>query len=805
MANPTSTAVPDSNDPAMPPNEALALFQQALDVAATGLTFCSRDLCYVMANQTYAELAGLPIGEIVGRPIVEVMGEKGFDVIRPYVERVLAGARVEYETELPWAARGMRWIRVAYTPKLRDDGVVSGWFATVTDMTERKRAEAALARTAAELQALVSTTAEMVWKAGLEGTPAEDSPSWRSFTGQTCEEWFGHGWLNAVHPEDRARTRRTWSAALSKGTIYENQYRIRHVSGEWRWTSARATPIFDEHGRLTGYIGMNSDITERVQAEQALRRSEAQFRAAAEALPGMLFVSDSNGRNTYVNSGYCTYVGCTAEELFDLEYTKIYHPDDAERVWRAWYETVKNGEPFSAEYRFRRHDGEYRWHLVRARPVRSANGEIEYWVGTATDIHDRRVWEDRLSQLNSELETRVREAVRERSEAQGRLAHSQKLEALGQLAGGIAHDFNNVLQAIQGAAELIERRADNSDQVRHLAQAASQASKRGSAVTQRLLAFARRADLKAEPIEAAELLSEMREILSHTLGTTIEVQVRAAPELPPFVADRNQLETVLVNLATNARDAMSSSGRLSLSADLDVVPNRLGSEGPLKPGAYVRLFICDTGPGMAPELLAHACEPFFTTKAPGSGSGLGLAMARGFAEQSGGALLIESPPENGLTVNLWFPVAENIATKPESRKYAPDSDAPGGRVRVMFVDDEDLIRSVVGEGLAEAGFDVLSVGSGSEALALLNRSEAPDVLVCDLSMPSMDGLAVIREARRLRPQLAAILLTGYTTELASNEEFSMMRKPVTIQALAERIGVSIAQRGPLASRCLAGS
>jgi nitrogen-specific signal transduction histidine kinase len=317
--------------------------------------------------------------------------------------------------------------------------------------------------------------------------------------------------------------------------------------------------------------------------------------------------------------------------------------------------------------------------------------------------------------------------VRERENALEKLAHSQKLEALGQLAGGIAHDFNNVLQAIQSAAELIERRADNPGQVRSFAQLASQASKRGSAVTQRLLAFARRADLRAEPIEAAELLSNMKEILSHTLGAAIEVRVRVAPELPPFVADRNQLDTVLVNLATNARDAMSSSGMLSLSADLEVVPNRPRSKGPLEAGAYVRLSVSDTGPGMAPQVLARACEPFFATKLPGSGSGLGLAMARGFAEQSGGALAIESLLEKGLTVSLWFPVAENKATKPEADICTQGPGAPRGRIRVMLVDDEGLVRRVVGEALAEAGFDVLSAELGSEALALLDR-EAPDVL-----------------------------------------------------------------------------
>jgi PAS domain S-box-containing protein len=402
-----------------------------------------------------------------------------------------------------------------------------------------------------------------------------------------------------------------------------------------------------------------------MQAEEALRQSEAQFRATADALPGLLFVTSSEGRNRYVNSGYCAYAACAAGELLDFGYRKLLQPDDAERSWRLWRETVKKGEPLSAEYRLRRHDGEYRWHLVRALPVRGADGEIEYWVGTATDIHDRRGLEDTLFRLNSELEARVREAVRERENALEKLAHSQKLEALGQLAGGIAHDFNNVLQAIESAAELIERRADNPGQVRSFAQLASQASKRGSAVTQRLLAFARRADLRAEAIEAAELLSNMKEILSHTLGAAIEVGVRAARELPPFVADRNQLDTVLVNLATTPATPCQAAGCCPCQLTWKSYQIGRAQRGRLKPAAYVRLSVSDTGPGMAPEVLARACEPFFTTKLPGSGSGLGLAMARGFAEQSGGALAIESPLEKGLTVSLWFPVAENKATKPE--------------------------------------------------------------------------------------------------------------------------------------------
>jgi nitrogen-specific signal transduction histidine kinase/ActR/RegA family two-component response regulator len=395
--------------------------------------------------------------------------------------------------------------------------------------------------------------------------------------------------------------------------------------------------------------------------------------------------------------------------------------------------------------------------------------------------------------------------VTEQRQMLTRLAQARRIEALGQLAGGIAHDFNNVLQAVQGGASLIEKRPNDPNGVRRVARMVFEAAERGSAVTRRLLAFGRRADLRTEAVDASALLADMREIFTHTLGAGVGVRVEAPPQLPPLLADKGQLETVLVNLGTNARDAMGGHGMLMLTACLDVLrkDTRLALAGTLKAGRYIRLSVSDTGTGMTPEVLARVTEPFFTTKAQGKGTGLGLAMARGFAEQSGGGLDISTEPGRGTTVSIWLPVATGAVASIPPRAEAPSSMGSGRRATVLLVDDEPLVRELTAEGLEGAGFSVIPADGGPAGLALLDAGEEVDVLVSDLSMPGMDGIAVIREAQRRRPGLPAILLTGFAGNAAElaiggavSGTFSLLRKPVTAEQLGERVAVLLEGASP---------
>ncbi len=337
----------------------------------------------------------------------------------------------------------------------------------------------------------------------------------------------------------------------------------------------------------------------------------------------------------------------------------------------------------------------------------------------------------------------------------------------------------------------------------HLARMVEDAAERGASVTRRLLSFARRGELRAEAVDAAALLADLHEVLAHTLGVGINVRMEAtSPGLSPLLADKGQLETVLVNLATNARDAMPRGGTLTLSAAEDVIERSGEAHGTADlppPGRYVRLALSDTGEGMAAEVLARASEPFFTTKPHGKGTGLGLAMARGFAEQSGGALAIRSMPGAGTTVTIWLPAAEAGAAAPGAAgRSAADGDAlrAASPPRVLVVDDEALVREVLAKGLEEHGYDALRASGADAALAMLDAGATVDVLLTDYAMPGTDGLTLIEQARRRRPGLPAVLLTGnaggqveakLSVGGVAGGVFSLLRKPVGADLLAERI------------------
>ncbi len=405
-------------------------------------------------------------------------------------------------------------------------------------------------------------------------------------------------------------------------------------------------------------------------------------------------------------------------------------------------------------------------------------------IGGVLDVATRRDAAAVLERDRAELERLVEARTRELAEAQTRLAHAQRMEALGQLAAGIAHDFNNVLQAIEAAADLIERKPDVQNLPRYL-RMAREATRRGSAISRRLLSFSQRADLETERVETARLIDEVAGILRRTLGLGVSIEIDCAPDCPAVLADRRQLETSLLNLAGNARDAMEGSGVLTLRARPDTPATAEDSRyrAHLRPGDYVRFEIADTGCGMSADVRARAAEPFFSTKPRGQGAGLGLSMARGFADQSGGGLRIDSEPGKGASVALWLPVAPPAATQ------AP-RETSAGRGRLLLVDDDPLVRELIGEQLRCAGFSVTVCGEGRTAIERLDSGLAVDLLLTDFSMPEMNGVTLAREARKRRPLLPVVVLTGYVSEAADaagDADFALLRKPIDSAALIGRV------------------
>ncbi|MCW8086287.1 PAS domain S-box protein [Sabulicella glaciei] len=685
-----------------------------------------------------------------------------------------------------------RWELV---PWRREDGTIGGVMLSSEVVTERVEARLRLAASEARFRAMADNAPALIWTTDENGCCTFLSRPWREFTGQPEVEGQGLGWLDAVHPEDRERTQAVFLDANARGAPYRVEMRLWNATrGDWAWVIDAASPWLDPDGRFLGYVGAAVDISERREAEARLAASEARFRVAVRAVSGILWTNNARGEMEGEQEGWAALTGQTFEEYQGHGWAKAVHPDDVAPSVAAWAEAVPKGEVFHFEHRVRRHDGAWRRFDIRALPVRSEQGEVIEWVGVHTDVTDQRESEAVLARGKAELERLVEERTRDLRETEARLAQALRVEALGRLAGGIAHDINNVLQAVQGAAGLMERRPGDEAATRRLARMTAEAAERGASITRRLLAFSRLGDLRADAIPPADLLADMGHLLAHTLGDAITVRIEASEALPPLLADRRQLETVLINFATNARDAMPEGGSLTFSARAVAAPGQDAPQG-LAAGRYVRLAIADDGPGMTPDILARVTEPFFTTKPQGQGTGLGLAMAKGFAEQSGGALAIESAPGRGTVASLFLPVAppSSVADKPGEAPRAPS------RGRILLVDDDLIVREVTAEQLLEDGYEVVSAASGAAALEMLGEV-APDLLLTDLSMPEMDGATLIREARARRPGLPALLLTGFAdraADLAQGGEngFALLRKPATAQELAASITLLLEKRG----------
>jgi signal transduction histidine kinase/ActR/RegA family two-component response regulator len=423
---------------------------------------------------------------------------------------------------------------------------------------------------------------------------------------------------------------------------------------------------------------------------------------------------------------------------------------------------------------------------------------------------ERRV-EERTAELrrfNEELELRIEERTRERELALAQLFEAQKMDTIGRLTGGVAHDFNNLLMAVLGSLTLLEKRLPEDAQTRRLLQNAIQGADRGKALTQRLLAFSRRQELKPQAVDLAQLVRGMEELLKRAVGHGIVFTSEFPDDLPPVLVDANQLELALLNVALNARDAMAEGGSVRITAEASTAAspatswrraaNGAGSFGDavgrsLPPGDYVRITIIDTGVGMDEATLAKATEPFFTTKGPGKGTGLGLSMVHGLAAQSGGLLRIHSEPNAGTLVELWLPRANCAPAVVMRAPDAPAQSKPVTPCRVLIVDDDTLVMTGTAAMVLDLGHTPVEAHSGAEALNLLDSGLKVDVVLTDHAMPSMTGLQLAGCIQEKFPGLPIILATGYAELPVDPMTLGIARlaKPCTQHEIAMAIHTAV--------------
>ena len=424
-----------------------------------------------------------------------------------------------------------------------------------------------------------------------------------------------------------------------------------------------------------------------------------------------------------------------------------------------------------------------RWYDVHAFPV---DDPALHRVGVLfNDVSDRKRAQVELERVNASLEQRIAAAIAEQQEAQAALRQSQKMEAMGQLTGGVAHDFNNLLTPIIGSLDLISRRPGNSDREKRLIDGALQSAERAKTLVQRLLAFARRQPLQPGPVDVAAVLHGIGDLASSTLGSQVSVLVQAPDDLPPALADANQLEMAILNLSVNARDAMPDGGVLTIAARAAVLD--AGNPAGLAAGRYVGVSVSDTGEGMDAETLRRATEPFYSTKGIGKGTGLGLSMVHGLAAQLNGALEIHSEIGAGTRIDLWLPVADAVPSTDPIAVSPGTAPSPRRGGRVLLVDDETIVRLATAAMLQDIGYEVVEAASAGDALRLLKDGVSADILVTDHLMPGMTGADLARAVGNGWPGLRVLLISGYADAEDIAPGLPRLAKPFRQAQLAEAL------------------
>jgi signal transduction histidine kinase len=418
----------------------------------------------------------------------------------------------------------------------------------------------------------------------------------------------------------------------------------------------------------------------------------------------------------------------------------------------------------------------------KTRELEQLNAELESRVAERTA---------ELALANTQLEQRVEERTREREAALAKVHEMQKMESLGQLTGGVAHDFNNLLMAISANLELLKKRLPDNPMMHRLVDGATAGATRGASLTRRMLAFARRQELKPAPVELQALMDGLLDMVRRSLTPQIEVSIDVDSTLPFVIVDAHQLELAILNLALNAKDAMPDGGRLIISAEREKTPSRLAG---LTGGGYACIAVTDTGQGMDEETLKRATEPFFTTKGIGKGTGLGLSMVQGLVMQSGGTMQIDSRLGQGTSIRLWFPLGESVETNVTSPAAA--SELPNRSAKhVLLVDDDSLVLSSSAAMLEDLGHAVMTAESGVSALESLRTGTEVDLVIVDYAMPGMNGLELSKLIQKRWPWLSVIIASGYTEQIGmENCPFQRLPKPYSQAELASCIEGTLRNR-----------
>ncbi|WP_085683866.1 MULTISPECIES: PAS domain-containing protein [unclassified Pseudomonas] len=783
-------------------------------------------------NNGFALLAGSKHPHAFGQPAHQIWPELR-DFTDPIYSAVLQGqVRTYSERRFTLQRDGQDsdfWLDLTYSPIRDESAQVAGILVTAIETNERRRIALELQQRSEDSLKAQRESEERLQLA-LAATDAVGTWDWDIGEDRfIADAHFAqlHGvdpalagqlpiseYLHGVHPEDRALIARSIKHCITHGTEYAEEYRLLQANGELRWVFARGRCYKDHHGRPMRFLGAALDLTERKHTEQALRQSQTELQLIINAMPILISYVDHEERFRLNNAAYLDWYGLTPQELYGRTIREVIG-EEAYFLRAPYIAEALAGRPCSFSLYTPHRDGSQRHALMNYLPRHGADGAVNGFYIFVIDETERKKTEEDLRNLNETLEERVsarteqlaqanqrlQNEMFERERAEDALRHAQKMEAVGQLTGGIAHDFNNMLTGIIGSLDLMQRYIANgrADEIGRFTDAAVSSANRAAALTHRLLAFSRRQSLDRKTIDVNELIHSLEDLIRRTKGDPIELTLRLADNVWSVSTDVSQLENALLNLVINARDAMPDGGELLIeTANVYLDGNDITTLEPVKAGDYLMLAVSDNGTGMTPSVRSKAFDPFFTTKPIGQGTGLGLSMIYGFAQQSGGHVSLDSLPGQGTCVRLYLPRLH--ALEPEWPVIETVTEAPAVATgeTVVVVEDDPAVRMLVMDLLKELGYRAHEAEDAKGALPLLESDLRVDLLVTDVGLPGMNGRQMAEIARQHRPGLKVLFMTGYAQKAAERQGFledgmDMVAKPFSIEQLAGKIRTMISQ------------
>lgn len=654
---------------------------------------------------------------------------------------------------------------------------------------------------------IIETTAPMALLWGADGIMIYND-AYAEIAGQRHPEILGHPVAEAYPEVADFNTRVLKDGLAGQSSAFSNQHFVlnRFGSPEECWYNLNYSPVRDGEGQVLGVLAVVIEVTaqvlaerKRLEIEQTLLERESELaRVQRIGRVGGVEVDFSDGFQNKRSPEYLYIHGLPPEAATETHESWVarIHPDDREATVQNFLDAVKGDiRDYAYEYRIiRPSDGETRWVAVSAIFERDRSGRALRMVGAHTDITARKQAEIALQRLNETLESAVIDRTRELRLVEESLRQAQKMEAIGQLTGGIAHDFNNLLTGIIGSLEVVKRRIDlgRLDDLDRFMAAAINSASRAANLTQRLLAFSRQQSLDMKPIDINGLIASLEELLRRSIAEAIDLNVELPRDIWTVEGDASQIESAILNLVINARDAMPDGGAIRIkTANLSITESEGTHPKGLDRGDYVVVSVSDNGVGMPQSVIERAFDPFFTTKPIGQGTGLGLSMVYGYARQSKGHVDIDSGKERGTTVRFYM---RRYTGAPAQETPAPEKlDVPPGRGEmVLVVEDEPAVRQLIVEILAEAGYRTLQAADGPSAIPVLESSQHLDLLISDVGLPGLNGRQVAEIGRKHRPDLKVLFVTGYAQHAAVRSDFlgpgmQMITKPFQSDVLALRV------------------